>query len=353
MDTPFNQTSYTEQTIKDQQARTVADVLKNDPSVRSAYPSNSGFERFFIRGFPVTSQEIGFNGLYGLSTSESMSFLSAIERVEVLKGPATLVNGMPPAGSLGGSVNLISKHAGSEPLTEVTTSYISDGQFGTHLDTGARFGTEKEFGVRFNGSYLDGDTALDHQSAADGSAMLSLDYRGQFVRIAADIGYASQDIAPISRFITVSPALTSVPPAPEARTNFSQPWLPFKNRSWLATVQGEVDLAENVTAYGAFGIVRAESDVSNTSSTLLNSTGNTINVAILNPIERDNVVGQGGLRTRLETGPVTHRLNFNASIWSGETANAIAVPGLFASNIYRPNLVPPLTLNWPKPGKSE
>ena len=34
MDTPFSQTNYTAKLIQDQQARTVADVLQNDPSVR-------------------------------------------------------------------------------------------------------------------------------------------------------------------------------------------------------------------------------------------------------------------------------------------------------------------------------
>ena len=34
MDTPFNVTSYTETLIRDQQARSVGDVLQNDPPVR-------------------------------------------------------------------------------------------------------------------------------------------------------------------------------------------------------------------------------------------------------------------------------------------------------------------------------
>src|SRR4051812_27387146 len=34
MDTPFNTTNYTQALIQDQQARSVADVVQNDPSVR-------------------------------------------------------------------------------------------------------------------------------------------------------------------------------------------------------------------------------------------------------------------------------------------------------------------------------
>lgn len=36
MDTPFNSTNYTHALIQDQQARSVADVVQNDPSVRVA-----------------------------------------------------------------------------------------------------------------------------------------------------------------------------------------------------------------------------------------------------------------------------------------------------------------------------
>ena len=39
MDTPFNQTSYTAKKVQDQQARTVRDVLTDDPSVRGTFPT--------------------------------------------------------------------------------------------------------------------------------------------------------------------------------------------------------------------------------------------------------------------------------------------------------------------------
>ncbi|AMJ62875.1 hypothetical protein AXW83_23560 [Bosea sp. PAMC 26642] len=39
-DTPFNVTGYTEKSIEDQQARSLADVVASDPSVRSILPPN-------------------------------------------------------------------------------------------------------------------------------------------------------------------------------------------------------------------------------------------------------------------------------------------------------------------------
>src|SRR5690606_22674262 len=51
LDTPFNQTSYTAETIEDQQARSLSDLLVNDPSVRLASARTNINEDFSIRGF--------------------------------------------------------------------------------------------------------------------------------------------------------------------------------------------------------------------------------------------------------------------------------------------------------------
>ena len=102
------------------------------------------------------------NGMFGVSpyyrTSPEM-----FERVEVLKGPSALLNGMPPAGSVGGTVNLVTKRAGDTPLTRVTTTYMSDSQFGGHLDVGRRFGENNAFGARLNAVYRDGAAAVNDQ----------------------------------------------------------------------------------------------------------------------------------------------------------------------------------------------
>ena len=64
MDTPFNQISYTAQTIQDQQARKLDDVFANDPSARITVPRAYGFDSLNIRGFSVSSTAYGLNGLY-------------------------------------------------------------------------------------------------------------------------------------------------------------------------------------------------------------------------------------------------------------------------------------------------
>ncbi len=66
MDTPFSITSYTNELIQDRHARSVGDVLQNDPTVRVARGFGNFQESFFIRGFILDSDSTAYNGLYSL-----------------------------------------------------------------------------------------------------------------------------------------------------------------------------------------------------------------------------------------------------------------------------------------------
>ncbi len=120
METPFTSTSYTSQLIQDQQARSVSDVLQNDPSVRVARGFGNFQELYVVRGFPLFSDDISYNGLYGLLPRQYVA-AEFIERVEVFRGANTFLNGAAPGGSgIGGAINILPKRAPNEPLTRLT-----------------------------------------------------------------------------------------------------------------------------------------------------------------------------------------------------------------------------------------
>ena len=253
MNTPFSQTSYTAQTVQDQQARTVGDVLMNDPSVRLVSSASGGFGQdvYFIRGFFYSNSDIALNGLYGLAPYYSVAPNFA-ERVEVLKGPGALLNGMPPAGAVGGSINLITKQAPDFPITQLTTTYQSKSMFGAQVDVARRFGEFKEFGVRFNGGYSNGRTPIDGQKDEFGNAALNLDYRGERLRVSADIGYQSDDLTSPVAICRDSPTR----PFPRRRRpdrTTDVPWSYWRPTDKFAMIQGEFDITDNVTAYAAYG----------------------------------------------------------------------------------------------------
>lgn len=330
MDTPFNQTSFTAKTIQDQQARSVADVLLNDPSVRANQSASAGYgqDTFFIRGFYYDTGEMGLNGLYGIAPTYTTQ-PNYVDRIEVLKGPSALLNGMPPGGAVGGSVNLVTKQAPDDPITQVTTTFQSQGLVGTELDYARRYGLNKEFGVRFNGSYGSGDTAIDDQHNELGDAVLNLDYRGKRLSLSADVGYQANDLDGVQRFITIAPSSLKsvppippflpgldgkVPPAPDASSNYGgMPWGYWNTNSTFAMVRGEYKLNDHVTAYGAYGWSDNNLDYLFASPGLLNANGDFVTFPLEGGSLTQNWAGNAGVRANFDTGPINHLFNADYS----------------------------------------
>jgi len=142
MEAPFSMTSYTEAMVNDAQARTIGDVLAYDSSVRLTGQTNGVSESFTIRGFPINEGNIGdlmFAGQYGIAPNYQASAIYA-ERIELIKGPTALLNGIAPNGSIGGALNVVPKRAADTPLTRLVLDYESKSQLGARFDVGRRFG---------------------------------------------------------------------------------------------------------------------------------------------------------------------------------------------------------------------
>ena len=139
LDTPFNLTSYTNQYIQERQAKSVGDVLKADPSVRVGRGYGNFQENYYIRGFNLGSDDTAYNGLYSILPRQYIS-TELFERVEVLKGASSFLNGaMPSNGGIGGAINLLPKRAGNEPLNSVTVGTDFNGGY-ISSDISRRFG---------------------------------------------------------------------------------------------------------------------------------------------------------------------------------------------------------------------
>ncbi|WP_157791347.1 TonB-dependent receptor plug domain-containing protein, partial [Yersinia pestis] len=103
---PFNIIGYTSKMIEDQQAATIADVVKNDASVQNVRGYGNPSQNYRIRGFNLDGDDISFGGLFGVLPRQIVS-TSMVERVEVFKGANAFINGISPSGSgVGGMINL-------------------------------------------------------------------------------------------------------------------------------------------------------------------------------------------------------------------------------------------------------
>ncbi|HSI29278.1 MAG TPA: TonB-dependent receptor, partial [Methylophilus sp.] len=256
--TPFSTQSFTEEFVLDQQARRLADIVAVDPSVRSAMAEYGDSETYHIRGFPLFTNQVGINGLYGMTELRRIA-PDFYERVDVLKGPASMLNGSSPFGVTGGNINLVSKRAGDTPLNRFTASYISDSQFGGHLDLGRRFGEDNAWGVRLNALARDGDTPISRQSDRMYIGSLAVDYRGE--KLTASLDIASQDR--LTKGYSANIVYNSgfaLPRAPQNDKNFVNDWEFFRGDSnyWMTKVEYEFDPA--LTAFINYGEARGNEE---------------------------------------------------------------------------------------------
>jgi iron complex outermembrane receptor protein len=339
MDTPFNTTSFTAKTVQDQQARTVRDVLLNDPSVQLTRPvGGSADDGINIRGFPVGTGDISYGGLYGMLPYWAVSAELA-ERIEIIKGPSVLLNGMPPLGAVGGTVNVVPKRAGDTPITQLTTGYGSTSQLGAHLDVGRRFGDNNEFGVRFNGVYRDGETSVQDNKEKMALAVLGLDYRGERVRLSADLGYQEQT----PRGLTVFPRINTgfpIPSPPDASRNYAPPWTYMERKDNFQILRGEVDVADNVTVWASVGNHDHHGKPLIIFPTVTNANGNFTSLAIKNDLYEKYQTLDAGVRAQGNTGFIHHAVSLQGAILNREAGFASVNAALPASNIYNPVFLP-------------
>ncbi|MDX3904072.1 MAG: TonB-dependent receptor [Pigmentiphaga sp.] len=337
MDTPFSITSYTNELIQDKQARSVGDVLQNDPGVRVARGFGNFQESYFIRGFILSSDDVAYNGLYNLLPRQYIA-TELFERVEVLRGASAFLTGATPGNTgIGGAINLLPKRAPNEPLTRITLGASGAVQGNVAVDVGRRFGPDGSTGIRFNAAYRDGDTAVDDEHAQISVAALGLDWRSSTVRLSGDVGWQDNRLKRTRPSVTLNTA--SVPSVPDASRNFAQPWTYSNERDLFGTLRGEADLSDAVTAWGAFGIRR--SDEANSLAGMTVTDGNTGagNYYRFDNTREDSVnTGEIGLRGKLRTGPVGHEWVASASYYGLKKKNAYAMDYLHAlpTNLYSP-----------------
>ena len=339
MDTPFASTSYTEELARNQQARSVGDVLQNDPAVRVSKGFGNFQELYVIRGFPVYSDDMTYNGLYGILPRQ---FVAAefLERVEVFHGATAFLNGAAPGGSgVGGAFNLTPKRAPNTPLNRLTAGVDGESELYLAADLACRFGAEGDWGGRLNIARRDGEAGIEGEDRQLTAIGLGLDRRGDRARFSADLGYQDHHIdAPRP---SVTPA-GAVPVVPSSDGNFAQPWTYTDEEQLFGVARGEFDLSDTVSAWAAFG--GRQGQEANVLANPRAQPNGALRAYRFDNAREDTVwSGDVGIRAELTTGPVEHRIVASASQVRSKSRNAYAFSnfGGFASDLYAPVAVAP------------
>ncbi|WP_332763452.1 TonB-dependent receptor [Pseudomonas koreensis] len=338
MDAPFSVSTYTSALIKDQQAVTVGDVLERDSSVRSTGQTGGIVDSFFIRGFPVGEGNLGelaFDGVYGVAPNYRV-FTEYAERIELVKGPGALLYGMSPNNAVGGVINVVPKRSLDEDLSRFTASYAMNAQLGGHVDVSRRFGEERRFGVRINGSTQLGDTAIDKQSRQVNIGAIALDYQGERLRTSFDWLRQKERFDAASRPFLIAPGV-DIPSAANGRTSVSQDWGWSKTRDTSTLLSGEYDLSDALTVFAhAGGGKSAVARMSDQTPTIINPAGDTSSTPGYYKFEVKRYTVDSGARLRFDTGPVSHRTAVQVSRYRDVLSRGIISAAPILSNIYHP-----------------
>jgi iron complex outermembrane receptor protein len=150
-DLPFSINAITPQFIADTGAENLMDIVSQSAGVKSGVSATTqGNAVFSVRGFVQAPQRNGFSSNQLVSNYVDGS---VIERVEVVKGPASLLYG---AIAPGGTVNYITKAAETKPFTNIRFSLGAYNAQDVTLDVNQPLVPDK-FLFRFITSYGNGE----------------------------------------------------------------------------------------------------------------------------------------------------------------------------------------------------
>ncbi|MHA3842211.1 TonB-dependent receptor [Sphingomonas aestuarii] len=318
-------------------------MLENDPTIRTTTGFGIAGELFVVRGFALAGDDIGYDGLYGILPRQLVA-PELYESVQVLNGSSAFLNGAAPGGTgIGGSVNLIPKRAGDRAITRGTLGYTAPEHFGGGFDIGRRMGGNGEWGIRINGTLRGGDASIDDEFRSSHVLGAAIDYHSGPFRASLDLAYQRVEVSHFRPKLRVN-SLSVIPEAPDASTNFGQPWQYTILRDVFGQARLEYDIAQDVMVYAAFGARDGSEEGIYSTPTLVNADTGEITVSSsFIPRTDNNEAATAGLRARFDTGGITHEVNAGGSINWLVNRNAFEFYALSAerNNLYAPVEVTP------------
>lgn len=153
-----------QQVLEDQQVIRLNDALRNVSGVRDDDVFAGTIDRINIRGF---TQDVFLRDNFRQSQF-SLRETANLERIEVLKGPASVLYGnLEP----GGVVNLVTKKPLSEPYYSAELLVGSYGFYQPNIDLSGPLNTDRTLVYRLNGVYESNDGFRDFDEVIAGSAL--------------------------------------------------------------------------------------------------------------------------------------------------------------------------------------
>lgn len=348
MEAPVHVNAYTRELAEDWSALTLQDVLENDSAVVFTTNKSHLLQNFNLRGLDMGAIDIATNGLYGIAPANQVP-IELFERVEVLRGPNVLLSGMPPASSVAGTVNMVTKRALVKPIADLTLTWASKSYAQAHVDVGDRLGADKRLGVRFNGVYGSGDMGAEDEKQTRKMGALALDYLGDRARFSLDVYDSENKIENGSpgmfNFLgnAAIPGVGKLLHPPKGDVNmFRGSHGKYENSGLLA--RAEFDFNQDWQGYVAAGGSNSVGQglMFGTRAIVTGADGTTRGAIYHVDTRSERRTAEAGVIGKFATGAVKHRLQLSANVLRmKEGTNNTACQYCYTTNMYDP-VRPPL-----------
>lgn len=348
MEVPLSMESFSSAQLQNSQARTLQDVLSNDPGVQNDNV-NADYSNPSIRGFQSDwTNTIRRNDLNLAPYQETP--LEEIERVTVLEGPSGFLYGF---NSPGGTIDYITKQPTLDPFTELTVQRRTENGWYAHLDTSDTLGSSKTFGYRLNvGHEQEGEFTSNFGMRRDFGAG-ALEWKpgpNTVLQLNADYQKAENSAAPVLGVVTGG----TLPPMPDPWKLLGEPWLQYRADVYNVGARMDTQLNDtwSITAQAAFSQNVRFTAFPRITSVLPN--GNVTGGKLQISPDQKYRVGSGQLFAtgEFKTFDIAHELVFGVSAekYKALEAGYINLP-ITVGNIFDPVYVPQPVLP-PAPGKN-
>jgi iron complex outermembrane recepter protein len=160
-DVPQSVQIVPQQVLRDQQVNRLDDALSNVAGVTPEFSAGPAVY-YKIRGFGLSDSNSSLrNGLPDPGVGDLVE-LANVDRVEVLKGPASVLFGF---GSPGGSINIITKRPSREPFYGIDATVGNYSFYRGEVDLSGPLNDAKTVLYRFNTAYRNSGSFVDSYSS--------------------------------------------------------------------------------------------------------------------------------------------------------------------------------------------
>ncbi|MFC0308807.1 TonB-dependent siderophore receptor [Gallibacterium trehalosifermentans] len=251
---PITVVNYEETAITDQSPRNLVDaVAKIDPSAMNFGGETNTLSGIYVRNLQLDARQFSVNGLAGLYSTYN-SPMAAVSSAQLIKGASTATTGMDPEGSSGASLNIETKRATDKDINKIGFAWYSNNRLQESFDVGRRFGLNKEWGIRINGLYRDGNTARTHYDERNKEFAISTDYRGERFRIGFDYMFSKRAThGGRGRVQDIQNLTYQLPSPPNGKVNLSPYWSGQTTEDETILTTFEYDLTTNLMLSGGIG----------------------------------------------------------------------------------------------------